>query len=99
MQVKPVVISYTDITSSKDLTSELESAFGQASLGLIGIKDIPDFQEGRKAALKAIRQFASLPEDVREKYSHPQSNYSFGWSHGKEKMRNGVPDKAKGNII
>jgi len=37
-----------------------------------------------------------LPDEVKEKYSHPESFYSFGWSHGKEKLQ-GVPDKSKGS--
>jgi isopenicillin N synthase-like dioxygenase len=35
-------------------------------------------------------EFASLPEDVKEKYTDEEGYWSFGWSHGKEIM-NGRP--------
>ena len=36
-------------------------------------------------------------DNIKEKYVHAESNYSFGWSHGKEKMKGGIPDIAKGS--
>lgn len=86
---KVVTISYNDILANIDLTDKIEAAFGLDGLGLILIKDYPDFQTKRKDVLNAIRKFGSLPEGVKEKYVHTESNYSVGWSHGKEKMRNG----------
>jgi len=47
--------------------------------------------------LNSIREFANLPEETREKYSSPESYHSFGWSHGKEKMKGGKSDTAKGS--
>ncbi len=38
-----------------------------------------------------------LPEEIKKKTEHPESLYSFGWSHGKEKMKEGKPDIAKGS--
>jgi hypothetical protein len=35
-------------------------------------------------------------ESVKAKYEHASSYYSFGWSHGKEKLE-GKPDTAKGS--
>lgn len=34
---------------------------------------------------------------MKEKYVHAKSVYSFGWSHGKEKLE-GKPDIAKGSF-
>lgn len=92
-----ITISYEDIVSEKDLSVEVEAAFGPTGLGLILIKDYPDFSEKRNKVLRTIREFALLPETVKEKYALPEANYSFGWSHGKEKMKSGIPDFAKGS--
>lgn len=95
--IKPVSISYLDFKAGKDFTEDVSAAFGANGLGLIVIRDLPDFQKERIAALRTIRKFANLSEETKDKYTHSESNYSFGWSHGKEKMRNGVPDTAKGS--
>jgi len=34
-------------------------------------------------------KWAKLPEEIKEKTANPESHYSFGWSHGKEKLRRG----------
>lgn len=41
-------------------------------------------------------RFATLPEEVKKKTEHPESHYSFGWSHGKEILE-GKPDFSKGS--
>lgn len=76
-EVKPVTISYKDFKSGKDFTKEITEAFGRTGLGLVVVKDLPDFSRERSAALRAIRKFADLPEKVKEKYTHPQSKYRF----------------------
>ena len=72
---KPVTISYTDYKEGKDLNDAIGAAFGKTGLGLVVISDLPDFQKERYAALRSIRQFANLPDEVKDKYTHPQSNY------------------------
>ena len=76
---------------------EIEKAFGQNGLGLILVKGYPDLQKNRKRVLNVIREFGNLPEEVRESYSDPKSFFSVGWSHGKEIMKGGKPDLAKGS--
>lgn len=52
--------------------------------------DLPAvFPALREKLLRLSNTFASLPDDVREKYADAASQYSFGWSMGKEVM-NGV---------
>ena len=74
---EPVTISYLDFKSGKDFTEEVSAAFGADGLGLVVIRDLPDFQKERIAALRAIRKFANLPEDTKEKYTHSKSNYRY----------------------
>lgn len=57
---------------------------------------MPGFPEKRARLLPLARQFALLPNEVKAKYEHPESFYSFGWSHGKE-IFNNSPDFAKGS--
>ncbi|EMD41641.1 hypothetical protein CERSUDRAFT_102053 [Gelatoporia subvermispora B] len=95
-----VSISYTTLTSSPlSLTTSIEKAFGSSpdSLGIIVVRDLPEtYKSSRERLLKLAHCFANLPYDVRERYAHPESRYSFGWSHGKEIM-NGKPDTLKGS--
>lgn len=44
------------------------------------------------------KRFANVPEEIRAKYEHPASHFSFGWSHGKETLETGRPDLAKGSF-
>jgi hypothetical protein len=52
--------------------------------------------EKRVALLPVSHKFASLSEETKSKYVHAKSFYSFGWSHGKEKLE-GKPDYSKGS--
>ena len=47
------------------------------------------FTSLRESLFNLAYTFASLPEEVRESLTRPETMYSFGWSHGKEVM-NGV---------
>jgi len=97
MTYKPVIISYEDLTNESDLSSSIEGAFGENGLGLILIKNYPNLQTHRTKILQIIHKFANLPEPVKLKYEHAFSSYSYGWSHGKEKLTDGRTDSAKGS--
>ena len=47
---------------------------------------------------KQKQRFAKLPEATKVKCEHPESHFSFGWSHGKETLQAGTPDLAKGSF-
>ena len=38
-----------------------------------------------------------LPDEVKAQYEDPASLYNFGWSHGKEALADGQPDRQKGS--
>merc|ERR1711934_961834 len=61
------------------------------------MKNYPELGARRVNALNAIRQFATLPQKIKNIYARPDCNYSFGWSHGIEQLRPGYPDMAKGS--
>ncbi|KIK99771.1 hypothetical protein PAXRUDRAFT_30291 [Paxillus rubicundulus Ve08.2h10] len=95
-----VSISYpTLISSPLSLEKSIEQAFGShpQALGIIIVKDLPvTYKTYRDSLLKFGYKFAHLPQETKERYTDPESSYSFGWSHGKEIM-NGKPDTLKGS--
>ncbi len=93
-----ITISYNDILSKKNLNNEIKNAFGLNGLGIILIKDLPVFECERLNILSSIKKFAELPDNIKSKYIDSKSNYSFGWSHGKEKMKKNEFDKSKGSF-
>lgn len=95
--VVPVNLDYEDLVVGKDLTALIEKAYGKDGLGLLTVSNVPGVSDVRRALLPQANRFARLPEDVKQKYEHPESNYSFGWSHGKEWF-NGRRDVAKGSF-
>ncbi|KAF9478690.1 Clavaminate synthase-like protein [Pholiota conissans] len=96
-----VVISYQSlVTSPETLGPAIEKAFGSdpTCLGIIIVRDLPaEYPKYRECLLKLAYHFGHLDEAIRESYSNKTSNYSFGWSHGKEIM-NGKPDTLKGSF-
>ncbi|CAM6129197.1 unnamed protein product [Calypogeia fissa] len=94
-----VTLSYADLKNeSLDLSENLEVGFGPSGLGIIAITDVPGYPQLRKKLLPLAQRVATLPEDVRKQLEDPPSRYSFGWSHGKEKLETGRPDQLKGSF-
>lgn len=81
-----VTLDYNDLVAGVDLTAEIERAYGMEGVGVLTVKNVPGFVEARKRMLPLAREFALLPEEVKSKYVHEESYYSFGWSHGKENV-------------
>uniref|UniRef100_A0A0G4F2K0 Non-haem dioxygenase N-terminal domain-containing protein n=1 Tax=Chromera velia CCMP2878 TaxID=1169474 RepID=A0A0G4F2K0_9ALVE len=94
-----VVLNYEELLSaetSEDLRQKIERAYSFGGLGILAVRGVPDLLDARKECLPLAFKFASLPEAVKEKYVHSESFFSFGWSHGKEKLE-GKPDLKKGS--
>ena len=91
-----VVLKYSDLIQHKNLSAEIEKAFGKDGLGILSVSGIPDIAAKRQALLPLAPLFANMPSATKAKYEHPESFWSFGWSHGKEKLQ-GRPDFAKGS--
>lgn len=92
-----VELDYADLVAGVDLTSKIQQAYGVDGVGLLTVKNVPDYVEARSRLLPLAKKFADLPDEVKEKYVHKESYYSFGWSHGKEKLQ-GKPDLSKGSF-
>lgn len=91
-----VQLDYQDLVDGKDLSAQIAEAFGFEGIGVLTVKNVPGFVEARERLLPLGRKFSDLPDEIKEKYVHPDSFYSFGWSHGKEKLQ-GVADVSKGS--
>jgi isopenicillin N synthase-like dioxygenase len=97
--VKPVVISYADLCNpDADLKAKIEEGFGFAGLGLILVSGIPNLVELREKLLPLGSVLASKPAEVKAKLELADTAYSVGWSHGKEKLKEGVFDVNKGSF-
>jgi hypothetical protein len=71
-------------------------AYGYDGLGILAVRNVPHMAENRARCLPMAYRFGNLPAEVKAKYEHAASFYSFGWSHGKEKLE-GKADFAKGS--
>jgi hypothetical protein len=95
----PIVeLSYTDLVSDGIiLIDQISEAFsGDGCNGILIVSGVPGYVEARQRLLPLARDFAKLDTTIQEKYVHSASYYSFGWSHGKEKLQ-GRPDLSKGS--
>jgi isopenicillin N synthase-like dioxygenase len=97
IQLDPVVLDYNDLVNNVDLSQEIKKAFGFDGAGLLVVKNVPGFVEARGTLLPISKKFAELEDSVKEKYVKEDTFYSFGWSHGKEKLQGGKPDTSKGS--
>jgi len=95
----PVVIPYDKLVSTDvDLSKEIEEAFGYSGLGLLIVSGIPNFKQVRDRCLPLGTKLARLPQDALAKIEHKSSNFSVGWSHGKERLKKGALDTYKGSF-
>lgn len=97
MSETPVSVSLSDLVSGAS-DPLLPNAFGPESLGIIIVKDLPsNFLELRSRVLSSASHLAALPKEKLEQLEDADSHWLNGWSLGKEKLANGVPDDLKGS--
>ncbi|XP_010912100.1 uncharacterized protein [Elaeis guineensis] len=96
--VRPVTISYPELQDKKrDLSTKIEQGLGPNGLGILAVSDVPGFPLLRQNLLHLAPRVANLPDDVKKELEDPDSRYSFGWSHGTEKLESGKFDTFKGS--
>ncbi|KAF9309813.1 hypothetical protein BGZ91_007284, partial [Linnemannia elongata] len=79
-QNKAVVIDYQDLVTNKDVSAQIEEAFGSHDhcLGLLLVKNLPPtYLALRERLLRLASVFAALPEDAKDKTVHA-ANVSKG---------------------
>ncbi|GFR46408.1 hypothetical protein Agub_g7990 [Astrephomene gubernaculifera] len=92
-----IVLDFNELAAGKDLSAEIEQAYGPDGLGALVIKNVPGFVQHRGRLLRLADVFARLPEAVKSKYEDVASLYNVGWSHGRESLESGRPDTHKGS--
>jgi len=97
-KTRVVILDYNEISKEDaDFSDAISEAFGFDGLGILTVKGVPNVENLRQNILPLAHKFASLPEEIKLKTEHKESFYSFGWSFGKEMMREGKPDYSKGS--
>mmetsp|Transcript_50116 Transcript_50116/g.76197 ORF Transcript_50116/g.76197 Transcript_50116/m.76197 type:complete len:370 (-) Transcript_50116:44-1153(-) len=100
-EVELVVIDYDDVIAPRShatMLASLDRAFGAEGSGIIGIRNVPGFEEAKNDILSLAYPLAHLEEQDLRDLEDPHSLYNAGWSHGKEKLRADVPDTAKSSF-
>lgn len=92
-----VSVEFLDLINKGIDKTVINQAFGPDGLGIIIIKNVSGLLKARNLLYKQIRKFANLDPKIQKKYESPDSNYSFGWSKGKEMMAKGMVDTMKGS--
>lgn len=97
-----VILDYHELldstTNNTQLQEKLEIAFGLDGIGIIGIRNVPDFVEAKFELLSLSHSLANLPEEELSELESPETLYNTGWSHGKEKLKDGIPDWNKASF-
>jgi hypothetical protein len=102
---KPVLIDYEELRSKdpKDLFPRLIEAFGDEPqcLGIVVVdmRSVPHYSKLRKTLLSYSSYLAALPAEELQKLENAHAKYVVGWSHGKEKLKNGAVDTRKGTAL
>ncbi|ETO00345.1 hypothetical protein RFI_37102, partial [Reticulomyxa filosa] len=93
-----VILDYNDLVNRANLQALVATAYGQEGLGILLVRNVPGLKEKREELLKLARSLAYLTDEQKQEIEHPQSLYSVGWSHGKEKLAKDQPDFSKGSF-
>ena len=102
----PILIRYEDLVAFANaaleqvdrasLIQKIGEAFGADGLGLLGVENVPGFEEKRERLLKMSARLPYL-SDIQD-CELPHAMYSTGWSHGREQLAPNRPDWAKGSF-
>lgn len=85
-------------SSSKTMMDRMDKAFGPNGIGILAVRNVPNFVEFKLAVLNQAHPLAHLPSQELRELEDPNSLYNAGWSHGKEMLKPGKPDTAKGSF-
>ncbi|EXJ59899.1 hypothetical protein A1O7_04046 [Cladophialophora yegresii CBS 114405] len=96
--MKATTVSLQDLTAGSVPFATLEDAFGESSLGILVVNDLPvRYLVLREKLLAYSSYLAHLPERDLDALTDAASHYEIGWSHGKEALSDGAYDTMKGS--
>ncbi len=95
-----ITLEYKDLESKVDLENEIRKGLvNEDALGIVLVKNIPNYQQLRQNLLTTIPKVANLSPDILEQYELPETDYWIGWSHGRElRASDKQPDTHKGSF-
>ena len=94
---RPVAISFSALSDSTLSRHAIEETFTANALGIVVVTDLPaHYIPLRRKLLLLSLAFSELSDEIKERYADAGSQYSYGWSLGKETM-NGKLDHSKGS--
>ena len=98
----PIVLDYQELKTdnANGLFPRLREAFGDEPecLGiiLVNMQSVPEYTTLRRTLLSYASYLAALPSSELGKLENGHAKYVVGWSHGKERLSNGLIDTRKG---
>lgn len=96
--MKATTVSLKDLRQGSTTFSTLEEAFGESSLGILVVNELPArYLVLREKLLSYSSYLAQLPEEDLDALTDAASHYEVGWSHGKEALKDGQYDTMKGS--
>jgi isopenicillin N synthase-like dioxygenase len=96
--MKATTVSLQALTAGSVPFTTLEDAFGESSLGILVVNDLPArYAVLREKLLSYSSYLAHLPEKELDALTDAASHYEIGWSHGKEALSDGRYDTMKGS--
>ncbi|KIW34056.1 uncharacterized protein PV07_00858 [Cladophialophora immunda] len=96
--MKATTVSLKELAEATVPFAALEEAFGESSLGILVVNDLPArYTELREKLLSYASYLAQLPEKDLDALTDAASHYEIGWSHGKEALKDGQYDTMKGS--
>ena len=93
-----ITLRFSDLEKGKDLSDDIEKAFGPNGLGILLVNGIPNYEIARRNMLEQSILLADLSSEKLMTLEDRKSNYNIGWSHGKEKIGGGKTDTMKGSF-
>ncbi|CAA6672710.1 unnamed protein product [Spirodela intermedia] len=94
-----VTISYSELKDKKsDLSAKIKEGFGPNGLGILSVSDVRNKQDLLHLSPGNHSRDYLRQENLKRELEDPDSRYSFGWSHGKEKLESGNFDTFKGSF-
>lgn len=92
-----IILDYNDLKRGADLQQQVETAYGHQGLGILFVKNIPDYVQARQNLLPQAWKLANLPPPSLKKLMRPDIYHSRGWSCGVEQFH-GKFDTSKGSF-
>ncbi|EXJ74828.1 uncharacterized protein A1O5_01524 [Cladophialophora psammophila CBS 110553] len=98
MKAKATTVGLKELTEGSVPFTTLEEAFGESSLGILVVNNLPArYLELREKLLSYSSYLAQLPAEDLDALTDAASHYEIGWSHGKEALKDGQYDTMKGS--